>query len=287
MGRTVLFAALAGLCLFALNLSGQGFESPVAPHAPPSSIPHPTLTDPSQETPPLPRTEKLQLAKDAEGHVLMDIMPLGDSITQGLGVNRVKRPLNGTDSYRRPLYFRLRERNVMPTYVGSIHENHRGVAPRRDFPAAHEGHWGWFLEKSAPLVGGWVKGARPNIVLMLFGSNDLAANKKWERKDYDLIAFRLAGAAEECFRTLSVRHVVVSAILPRADIPAERLLAANAAIRKKITAMQRYIDGVVSFAPCADGFNSTLHTYDGVHPAPSGEEHLSNCWFDALSPLLP
>ena len=91
-------------------------------------------------------------------------MPLGDSITQA------DRDHN---SYRRPLWFKLREAKYEVNFVGSTKSHFLGNAPKSDFDQDHEGHWGWRIDEVINRIDNWMSNAKPDIVLIHLGTNDI------------------------------------------------------------------------------------------------------------------
>jgi lysophospholipase L1-like esterase len=87
------------------------------------------------------------------------IMPLGDSITDGLDV---------PGSYRTELWRRLRSEGHPVDFVGS----------RANGPAAlgdhdHEGHPGWTIDAVQGRIVSWLRSADPRVVLLHLGTNDM------------------------------------------------------------------------------------------------------------------
>eukprot|EP00754_Rhynchopus_humris_P050318 Rhum_TRINITY_DN8899_c0_g1::Rhum_TRINITY_DN8899_c0_g1_i1::g.30027::m.30027 len=161
----------------------------------------------------------------------VSVMPLGDSITQGLGVNRKRAPRNGTDSYRRPLWHRLRGAapGVRVEFVGSTRYSHKGEHPHGDFPLRHEGHWGWTLHMVLGLLPAWLEKARPEAVLVLLGSNDVAAGAAPAK-----VASLTALLVEKLAAAPTTRFVAVSSVLGRRGVSAEALRVANAAVHAAV-----------------------------------------------------
>ena len=221
---------------------------------------------------------------------IVSVMPLGDSITQGLGVNRKRAPRNGTDSYRRPLWHRLRGAapGVRIEFVGSTRYSHKGEHPHGDFPLRHEGHWGWTLHMVLGLLPAWLEKARPEAVLVLLGSNDVAAGTPAAK-----VASLTALLVEKLAAAPTTRFVAVSSVLGRRGVSAAALRGANAAVHAAVFsggagagagAGRRGL--AVAYANCSRGFEHEVHTYDGVHPNGLGEEHIAGCFAEALLPFL-
>jgi acyl-CoA thioesterase I len=95
------------------------------------------------------------------GAAALRIMPLGTSSTAGVGSP-------GTAGYRGPLWDDLRADGIAVDFVGSQHSGFPGMAD-----VDHEGHAGWTLDRMLPLTGGWVRAARPDVVLLHIGTNDI------------------------------------------------------------------------------------------------------------------
>ncbi|MCX4748550.1 SGNH/GDSL hydrolase family protein [Kitasatospora sp. NBC_01287] len=99
-------------------------------------------------------------ASTRAGRPALRIMPLGDSITVGVG------SLHDT-GYRLPLWRLVSLRpDVAAEFVGS----------QRDGAFAqpwHEGHSGWMINDLRGRVDGWLQASRPDVVLLHIGINDL------------------------------------------------------------------------------------------------------------------
>ena len=94
----------------------------------------------------------------------VNIMPLGDSITQGDSDH---------DTYRRPLWKSLEGDGYDVDFVGSLRRHHRGTAPHTDFDMDHEGHWGWRVDEILDRIRDWLEAHEPDVVLVHLGSNDV------------------------------------------------------------------------------------------------------------------
>ncbi|WP_437766747.1 hypothetical protein WMF27_22915 [Sorangium sp. So ce281] len=76
------------------------------------------------------------------------ILPLGDSITDGVGVQ-------GGGGYRIELFRKARAAGKKITFVGSL-MNGPATVDGASFPRAHEGHSGWKIDQ----IGGWCRRPR-------------------------------------------------------------------------------------------------------------------------------
>jgi lysophospholipase L1-like esterase len=105
------------------------------------------------------------VANGAVGDVVppppLRVMPLGDSITMGIGSQT-------TSSYRINLQKRLQAAGMAVDFVGSQRDGSPATAD-----LDHEGHSGWDIARIAERVDGWVAAARPDAVLLQIGTNDM------------------------------------------------------------------------------------------------------------------
>ncbi|MFD0522740.1 GDSL-type esterase/lipase family protein [Paractinoplanes durhamensis] len=89
----------------------------------------------------------------------LKVMPLGDSITYGVGSKT-------GDGYRYALYWRLIEAGLPVDYVGSLTA---GRGPED----ANEGHRGWTIEQLSEHVDEWLETYEPDVILLHIGTNDM------------------------------------------------------------------------------------------------------------------
>ncbi|MFJ6720979.1 MULTISPECIES: FG-GAP-like repeat-containing protein [unclassified Streptomyces] len=92
---------------------------------------------------------------------LLHIMPLGDSITEGVGS-----PGNNL-GYRPPLWNLMSgQSRYLPDFVGG-----RSLGNFAD--PDNEGHSGWRIDQVQPLIDQWQSTANPDVILLHLGINDL------------------------------------------------------------------------------------------------------------------
>ncbi|MGH3730764.1 MAG: GDSL-type esterase/lipase family protein, partial [Micromonosporaceae bacterium] len=114
-----------------------------------------------------------QAVRTAESFV--NVMPLGDSLTWGYTVK------NGTpvvvDGYRKDLWTRLRKVGMNVNFVGSCPRpwdewkcNGDGTMGDNN----HEGHSGFRIDQLSANVSRWMAVYKPQIVLLMAGTNDIA-----------------------------------------------------------------------------------------------------------------
>jgi acyl-CoA thioesterase-1 len=186
------------------------------------------------------------------------IMPLGASSTVGKGSPQ-------TAGYRGPLQELLARDGVSVDLVGSRSDGPDSVRDRD-----HEGRSGMTLEQMRPRVAEWMRKARPDIVLLHAGTNDLLKGVPPAEA-----ADRLAGVLEEIV-TVTDAHVVVAGVwapLPRDRRDREEFerlgAAAVAGFRERGHSM-RFVHAADLLTP--DGIA------DGLHPDADGYRRIAAMW---------
>jgi lysophospholipase L1-like esterase len=99
-------------------------------------------------------------AKVQAGGIPLRVMPLGDSVTVGTGSPT-------RSSYRAALALRLQRGGLEINYVGS-------QSGGRGADIAHEGHGGWTIDQLSYHLDGWLADARPDVVLLHAGTNNIS-----------------------------------------------------------------------------------------------------------------
>lgn len=105
-------------------------------------------------------------APAAAGRPTLYVMPLGDSITHGLGDPSCGPARTGCNGYRVRVQQYMRASGARFNMVGS---RLAGTMWDRN----NEGHIGWTTADILPRVDGWIRAARPNVVLLHLGTNDV------------------------------------------------------------------------------------------------------------------
>jgi acyl-CoA thioesterase I len=186
------------------------------------------------------------------------ILPLGTSSTVGGGSPE-------TAGFRGPLEALLTRDGIAYDMVGSQHSGPPSV-PDLD----HEGHGGWTMKRMQPLVAGWVTAARPDVILLQVGTNDLLAGTS------------AAATAARLDTMLTTIHSVSSASVVVAGVWAP--LPTRAAARAEYT---RLATGIASRhqgrgEPVTFIDTATLlqpgELFDGLHPNAKGYRKISALW---------
>ncbi|MEU9336543.1 FG-GAP-like repeat-containing protein [Streptomyces sp. NPDC048290] len=164
----------------------------------------------------------------------LSVMPLGDSITLGVGSST-------RSGYRAPLWPLLTGRAGTLDFVGSMRD---GQLPDLD----HEGHSGWLIDGISANVDSWLAAARPNVVLLHIGTNDMDRNSAVASAPA-----RLATLIDQ-ITTASPQTVVVVATLVPSTSPA---------VQARIDAYNAQIPGIVK-ARQDQGRKVTLVSMDAL-----------------------
>jgi lysophospholipase L1-like esterase len=200
------------------------------------------------------------------------IMPLGDSITEGL---------NGQATYRYWLWHKLADAHFDVDFVGTQHGVFNGTPRFPDFDQDHQGEVGFRADLIADNVATWANSQRPDIVLLHIGTNDLLQGQSVSSTIDDI------GRIIDSLRGVNPNVTVLLAkIIP----------SGFANLDANIQALDEQIPGLVSAKDTQQsrvllvdqysGFDPQADSADGLHPTESGEKKMADRWFDALAPEL-
>jgi lysophospholipase L1-like esterase len=198
----------------------------------------------------------------AESNGGVRVMPLGDSITDGV-------PAAG--GYRIGLWQRFTAGNFRVDFVGTLFNGPNTLGDHD-----HEGHSGWRIDMIDANIINWAQTTNPHTVLLHIGTNDVLQN------------FNLAGAPgrlstliDHITATVPNAEVFVASIIPLANTGQEaNARTFNATIpgivQSKVNAGKHvhFVDMHAALTP-AD-------LADGVHPNPGGYDKMATVWFNAL-----
>ena len=192
------------------------------------------------------------------------IMPLGDSITWGVG--------SVTDeSYRKVLHRRLTAAGLDVDFVGS---QRSGTGPDLD----NEGHKGWTIDRLTAKVDDWLRAYSPDVVLLHIGTNDMYAGVASAPRQLSRLLDRIAEVRPEA-------HVFVAQVVGLADVrnvedQQLRTASFNAAVAEVVaTKSERFhlVD------------QSDVHGIDmwnRLHPNDFGYARMAWNWYRAMEPVL-
>lgn len=197
------------------------------------------------------------------------IMPLGDSITAGVGSST-------GDSYRWELTKYVTEvgRYTTADFVGS-QTSGQGPDPQ------NEGHSGWKIYQLAAQAKGWVTTYQPDVVLVHAGINDAryGATPEVMRDRMNYLLHEILTASP------SVR-VVVSEVLPTWNgVQSDDASATVQRFNGMLPGIVAVQGPRVSLAKMSAVVPSNLLP-DGVHPGDTGYRYMAWTWWRCMAPLL-
>ena len=201
------------------------------------------------------------------------IMPLGDSITVGV---------NG--GYRNDLYTGLRQANCGVSYVGTLSDPNTRVADKN-----HEGHTGLTIGDIAGGVDAWMAATRPNIILLMAGTNDTAW---WTAQNADQIGARHSALIDQIRAARPDAWIFVASIPPQASAiiqpnnidravltqQLDAVIRSNVATRAAAGQRVRFVD-VNSVLTAAD-------LYDGIHPTEAAHGKVARKFLESIRAAL-
>jgi lysophospholipase L1-like esterase len=198
------------------------------------------------------------------------ILPLGDSITYGIGSS-------DSSSYRVELFRKAQAAKQHITFVGSL-QSGPTMVDGVTFPRNNEGHSGWTISQVAGLVPSPALQSKPNIVLLMAGTNDLyvSPGPADAPKRLGMLLDKLTDADPKMF-------IVVAQITP-APSYAAAVKTFNAAIPAVVK--ERAMAGKhITLVDMENGFPSGASA-DGIHPTAEGYKWMSGVWYDAIKQWL-
>ena len=227
----------------------------------------------------------------------VNIMPLGDSITEGISESENSSAQN-QGGYRAPLWESIAQLNINPDFVGSLANG------PQDFDRDHNGYGGqrinflagddWSSTRTGiPIPGGNPGGLtaslseeQPDIILLMAGTNNVTANQSVNKMANDL------GNLINRITTLSPdTTLLVSSIPPiredssRFSDSAQLAQDFNAAIPGVVNTWSSQGRNVayVDMTSLTEDDLSLPEVDNGLHPTEEGYEKIAQFWLDAIN----
>ncbi len=202
----------------------------------------------------------------------VEVMPLGDSITEGvLGSS------NDT-GYRRDLWLSQVAAGHSLDFVGS-----RSTGIPSNFDKDHEGHPGMRADQIRDGVAGWLTAHPADVVLLHIGTNDITQGQS---------AASTAAEIGQILDTISANDdttwVIVAQIVPRGDgnaVLTQRTNDLNGRIATLVGSRSAGGDRV-ALVDMNSPLNPATDLDDGIHPDDSGYAKMATAWDAALGLLL-
>jgi lysophospholipase L1-like esterase len=198
----------------------------------------------------------------AESNGGVKVMPLGDSITDGLTV---------PGGYRIGLWQRFTANGYKVDFVGSLSN---GPASLGDHD--HEGHSGWRIDQIDANIVGWLGTYQPHTVLLHIGTNDILQNF-----NVSTAPNRLSALIDHITNTLPSAEVFVAQIIPLANA------SQNAGVRTFNAAIPSIVQSKVAAGKhvhLVDEYDAltAADLADGIHPNAGGYDKMAAVWYNAL-----
>ena len=212
------------------------------------------------------------------------IMPLGDSITLGMGPLLGNINHNYMSGYRGYLWQNLHNANYDIDFVGSKSD---GASIVPSFDTDHEGHSGYTTDNIAAMVYEKLQLNAPDIILLHIGTNDISPYR------FVLPSTSVAGLESilEAIDTYESEyhhpvHVVLSNIIK--VITFDQSLGTTYNENLKELAEMRISNGdKITFIDMEKDAGLTSCDYaDLLHPNIFGYKKMAHVWFDALDEIL-
>ncbi len=218
----------------------------------------------------------------ARAEHLGTIMPMGDSITLGVG--------SSGGGYRDPLYQLLTARGDTFTFVGP-QAGHPTDLLTQNGQQYHAGYSGYGITNFAGSATAtdirnglhenlekWIgpDGSHPDIILLMIGTNDIDQNHEVEHAPARLDAF-----ISSIYDYLPKVKLLLATVVPMKNERQSNMIVFNAAF-PQIVASHRAKGHDVWLVPMADALDIATDLSDNLHPNASGYQKMAETWDTAL-----
>lgn len=203
------------------------------------------------------------------------IMPLGDSITEGVTEvdgERILLPQNKRAGYRVYLWEKLRKANYVADFVGSIRS---GDSIKTKFDTQHEGHPGWTSHNIAQRAYEYMNDSKPNVVLLHIGTNDYSRSTSGIESILNEIDHyeKSTGNTVRVIIAMIIDRKRDDLIIPSFNHNLQKLVISRWENGDILTLINMYKDAKLTKS---DYTNNT-------HPNNNGYQKMANVWFEAIT----
>ena len=205
------------------------------------------------------------------------ILPLGDSITEGVG-------WEDGGGYRAVLREKLLNAGYDVKFVGNNTTYPGGVEG-----FLHEGHGGWYLYTIREALPGWMSTMEdPHVILLMIGTNDFGGHF-----DYKNILYRLGGLLDELSEKQPSAKIIVSTLTPRTEDWDENYLKPYynnglPALVAEHQAKGQHVSMIDLYSALNRGTPAVGGDFpDELHPNEGGYRKMAQAWFDGIQAVLP
>lgn len=212
------------------------------------------------------------------------IMPIGDSITNGLNT------ADGMLSYRHHLQELFRAAGCRYDMVGPYDGLYDGtvIAEDDNQHAARAGDKSWHSSFELPA---WMTAYRPDVAMILIGHNDLSAEVTGNKRSITTVVAETTANVRTTIGQLRTGNPTIDVYL--AKIPPSGVVSDEAinALNNSYAALAADLTTATSPITVVDMFTGYdpaqgADSYDGVHPNVNGDAKISRRWYDAMRPAL-
>ncbi|MFB7126485.1 FG-GAP-like repeat-containing protein [Kitasatospora sp. NPDC056273] len=209
----------------------------------------------------------------------LTVMPLGDSITQGVG------SANDSLGYRKELWQALKDHTGSLDFVGSLKHGDGG------FDGDHEGHSGWRIDELTDNAGyregdldTWLPAAKPNVITLMAGTNDLNRGAPTTPQDARDRMDTLLGK----IHAMAPDATVVLGSVPPTDpatpwVRFQPLFDAYNKLLPPLVDTWRGKGMKVRFADMGAVTAGDMRGGDGLHPTPSGYTKIADAFYEGVA----
>ena len=198
----------------------------------------------------------------------LKIMPLGDSITQGIHIN------SKNIGYRRDLYNLLTYYNFEFDFVGSMKDGSIS-----DFDKDHEGHGGWHANQIQDSIYNWLIKNPADIILLHIGTNDL--NKQQLPSIIIQEIEQILCQVDKYEQKYNVPVKVILAKLINHLLYIEETNELNDYITQLVKNRQINND-LITLVDMNKSLDETKYYLDNVHPNELGYKKMAELWLEKI-----
>jgi lysophospholipase L1-like esterase len=203
------------------------------------------------------------------------IMPLGDSITEGVWGS------SDDTGYRRALYLSLIGASYSVNFVGS-----RVNGTPTDFDRDHEGHSGWRADQilngrpGEGNISSWLTTNPADIILLHIGTNDIS-----QGQSVSSTVTNVRDILDRIDAKSTATEVFLARIINRTDGYSAATTTYN--IQLQALANTRIANGdLITVVDQEAALNYSSDLADVVHPNDAGYAKMAQCWFTPVSSYL-
>ena len=204
--------------------------------------------------------------------MVLEIMPLGDSITDGVIPGGSQTARWNAGGYRTDLWNRLSKSGLSVDFVGSLSTGPTTLADKD-----HEGHGGAGISTIANLVNQWLKAQQPDIITLMIGTNDM-----FDPAAGSTTSSRLSTLIDQITNSSPNANLLVASIPPFSNPSInQRVLAFNSAL-PDIVSSKSAQGKKVSFVDIFSKLTLSDLAEDGFHPNQAGYNKIAKAWDSAI-----